>query len=201
VELGQPVPNANHVPPPYVTVGRYTYYDPNDIRFIAYIPGERIIVGKFCSLASGTLICTGAQHATDAVSTWPFDNFVLGRENPTRTYRSSRHTVLGNDVWTGCRSHIMPGVHVGNGAVVAARAVVFSDVPDYAIVCGNPARVVRYRFSSAVVKRLLRIAWWDWPDEKIRENLEWFYRPVTEFVEQFDPGGGNATDGNAARAA
>jgi hypothetical protein len=61
--------------------------------------------------------------------------------------------------------------------------------------------VVRYRFSSAVVKRLLRIAWWDWPDEKIRENLEWFYRPVTEFVEQFDPAGGNATDGNAARAA
>jgi virginiamycin A acetyltransferase len=201
VDTSQAIPNANHVPPPYVTVGRYTYYDPNDIRFLTYVADERIVVGQFCSLASGTLICAGGHHATDTVSTWPFDNFFLGRENPTRTYRSSRPTVLGNDVWTGCRAHIMPGVHVGNGAVVAAHAVVFSDVPDYAIVAGNPARVVRYRFSSAVVQRLLRIAWWDWPEEKIRANLEWFYRPVTEFVEQFDPAGGNATDGNAARAA
>jgi hypothetical protein len=193
--------DASYALPDYVEMGAHTYWDPNDIRLVTYIPGEKIIIGKYCSLAAGVTICTGGDHATATVSTWPFDNFWLQRENPTRSYLTTRPTTIGNDVWIGFRAHVGGGVHIGHGAVVGARSVVFSDVPDYAVVAGNPAKLVRYRFSDAVVRRLLRIAWWDWPDEVVRANLEWFYRPVREFVEQFDPPQGSAADGNVARVA
>jgi acetyltransferase-like isoleucine patch superfamily enzyme len=186
--------------PDYVEMGRHTYWDPNNIRLLTYVPGEKIVIGKYCSIAAGVTLCTGGNHATDTVSTWPFDNFWLDRPNPTRTYRTTRNTTVGHDVWLGYGAHVLGGARVGHGAVVAARAVVFADVPDYAVVAGNPAQVVRYRFSQPIVRRLLRIAWWDWPDEVVRANLEWFYRPVREFVEHFDPCGEGA-DGDAARAA
>jgi len=107
----------------------------------------------------------------------------------TRTYRTSRNTTIGNDVWIGFRSTVLGGAQIGDGAVVAAGSVVFSDVPPFAVVAGNPAQVVRYRFSRKTAERLQRIAWWNWPEEKVRENLEWFYKPVAEFVERFDSGG------------
>src|SRR5206468_239888 len=118
-----------------------------------YIPGEKIRIGKYCSLAYGVTVCAGGGHTTGTVSTWPFDNLLLGRENPTRTYQTTRDTEIGSDVWVGYQAHIAGGVRVGHGAVVGTRAVVFSDVPDYAVVAGNPARLVRYRFSAGVVRR------------------------------------------------
>jgi acetyltransferase-like isoleucine patch superfamily enzyme len=180
-----------------VEIGHRTYYSPEDVRFLTWVPGEKIIIGKYCSIAAGVTICAGGGHRTDTVSTYPFDNFFLGRENPTRTYKTTRDTVIGNDVWIGHGAHIGGGVRVGHGAVIASWAVVFSDVPDYAVVAGNPAQLVRYRFSRPVVRRLLRIAWWDWPEDTVRENVEWFYRPIGEFVERFDPGGGSPADGRA----
>jgi acyl-[acyl carrier protein]--UDP-N-acetylglucosamine O-acyltransferase len=106
----------------------------------------------------------------------------------TRTYRSSRNTTIGNDVWIGFRSTVLGGALIGDGAVVAAGSVVFSDVPPFAVVAGNPAQVLRYRFSRKFIERMQRIAWWKWPDEQVRENLEWFYKPIAEFVERFDAG-------------
>ena len=85
----------------------------------------------------------------------------------------------------------MGGVSIGDGAVVASGSVVVSDVPAFAIVAGNPATLIRYRFSDEIVKRLLRIAWWDWPDADTWGNIEWFYRPIHEFVAHFDPDGGD----------
>jgi acyl-[acyl carrier protein]--UDP-N-acetylglucosamine O-acyltransferase len=131
----------------------------------------------------------------DTASTYPFDNFFLDRQNPTRTYQTTRATTIGNDVWIGYRAHVAGGVRIGHGAVIGSAAVVLSDVPDYAIAVGNPAQIVRYRFSRAIIERLLRISWWEWPEEKVRDNLEWFYRPVLEFVEQFDPLGKAAGNG------
>ena len=107
--------------------------------------------------------------------------------------------MIGHDVWVGDGAVIGGGVHVGDGAVIATRAVVFADVPPYAIVAGNPARVLRYRFSRPAVEALLRIRWWDWPEDEIRRRLEWFFAPVQQFVERFD-GEGNR-DADAARAA
>lgn len=177
-----------------VEIGQFSYYSP-DVRFMTWIPDEKIIIGKYCSIASDVIIYTGGNHRTDFAATYPFDNLFLGRPNPTRIYRTTRNTTIANDVWIGCRAVVTGGVHVGNGAVIGTGAVVFSDVPDFAIVAGNPAQVVRYRFSRPTVERLLKIAWWDWPEQEVRRNIEWFYRPIQEFVEHFDPSGSSENHG------
>jgi acetyltransferase-like isoleucine patch superfamily enzyme len=174
--------------PPFVEMGRGTYLSP-DTRFMAWAPGEKVVIGHYCSIAGQVLIWTGGNHRPDNVSTYPFDNLLLGRPNPTRTYQTTRPTTLGSDVWVGQRAMIGGGAQVGHGAVIGAAAVVFSDVPPYAIVTGNPANVRRYRFDAATTERLLRIAWWNWPEDVVRDRIEWFYRPVAEFVAEFDPEG------------
>lgn len=183
------LPNCNHTPPAYVEIGRNTYYDPHTVRFVTHGPGEKIVIGKYCSIGPFTNICTGGNHLIDLVSSYPFEYAFLGPDVASKRYRPPRNTEIGSDVWIGTHAHILRGARVGHGAVVGARTVVFSDVPAYAMVVGNPATVVRYRFSNATVRRLLRIAWWDWPEEVIRANLDWFYRPVAQFVEHFDTQG------------
>ncbi len=173
--------------PSYVEIGAHTYYVPSETRFLGYVPGEKIIIGKYGSIAREVTIFVGGNHTTETVSTYPFDTWLLGRMNPTRSYVKSRNTEIGSDVWIGHGAHIASGVHIGHGAVVASGAVVFQDVPPYGIAVGNPARVTRYRFNESIVESLLRIAWWDWSDEVVRRNVEWFYRPVEEFIKQFDP--------------
>jgi len=171
-----------------IEIGRFTYF-PEDFQYKAWVPGEKIVIGSFCSIGNRVFICTGGNHRTDIPSTYPFDFFFLGRPKPNRSYQGTRTTTLGNDVWLGCGSTILGGANIGHGAVVAAHAVVFSDVPPYGIVAGNPAKTVRYRFSRPIIERMLKIAWWDWPEAKLQANVEWFYRPINEFVEQFDPQG------------
>lgn len=171
--------------PDFVEVGRYTYYDQDNIRFVGYVPGERIVIGKYCSIAYGTTILVGGQHTSATVATFPFDNILLDRSNPTRSYRRTADTVIGSDVWLGYQSFVLGGARIGHGAIVGARSVVAGDVEPYAIMAGNPARLIRHRFEPEIIAGLLRIAWWDWPDEQVRANVEWFYRPVQEFVEHF----------------
>jgi virginiamycin A acetyltransferase len=116
----------------------------------------------------------GANHADLGPSTFPFG--IFGEEWGERTMDlvmgapSRGDTVVGNDVWLGYRALVMPGVTIGHGAVVAAASVVTSDVPPYAIVGGNPARVIRMRYGEEDVERLLRAAWWDWPVELVTEH-------------------------------
>jgi acetyltransferase-like isoleucine patch superfamily enzyme/SAM-dependent methyltransferase len=173
--------------PAGVKIGAHTYYVPRETRLLSYTPAERIIIGKYCSIAREVTILAGGNHTTQTVSTYPFDTWLLGKHNPTRSYVTSRDTEIGSDVWIGHGAHIASGVRVGHGAVIASQAAVFTDIPPYGVAVGNPARVTRYRFDEAVVEGLLRIAWWDWPDEIVERRLEWFYRPIAEFVEQFDP--------------
>jgi acetyltransferase-like isoleucine patch superfamily enzyme len=176
--------------PGFVEIGAHTYYVPSETRFLGYVPGEKIIIGKYCSIARDITILVGGNHTTETVSTYPFDTWFLGRMNPTRSYKTTPDTEIGCDVWIGHGAHIASGVRIGHGAVIASRAAVFTDVPPFGIAVGNPARVNRYRFSESAVEALLRIAWWDWPDEMVRRNVEWFYRPVGVFINQFDPAGG-----------
>jgi virginiamycin A acetyltransferase len=160
---------------PNVEVGDYTYYDhPDDpLAFereaVLYAFGpERLIIGRYCAIAAGVrFLMPGANHADLGPSTFPFG--IFGEPWAERTMDlvmgapSRGDTVVGNDVWLGYQALVLPGVTIGHGAVVAAASVVAADVPPYAIVAGNPARVVRRRFGDEDVERLLRAAWWDWP--------------------------------------
>jgi virginiamycin A acetyltransferase len=164
-----------------ISVGEYTYYDDADApeefeqRNVLYGYGpERLEIGRYCALASGVrFVMGGANHAMLGPSTFPFGIFggdwastmdlVMGAE-------SRGDTVVGSDVWLGYQALVMPGVTIGHGAVVAAGSVVVSDLPPYAIAGGNPARVLRMRYSEEEVAMLLRAAWWDWPVELVTEH-------------------------------
>jgi len=128
---------------------------------------ERLIIGRFCAIAAGVrFLLPGANHADRGPSTFPFGTFGSPWDSTMDLVLSAPSrgdTVVGNDVWFGYEALVLPGVKIGHGAVIAAASVVASDVPPYAVVAGNPARVVRRRFDSVDVDRLLRAAWWDWP--------------------------------------
>ena len=174
----------NTVKNPNVVVGDYTYYDdPEDSenfeRNVLYhypFVGDKLVIGKFCALARGVkFIMNGANHKLTGFSTYPFGIFGQGWEAavPAPADLPSRgDTVVGNDVWIGYDALVMPGVKIGNGAIVAARAVVVKDVPAYAVVGGNPAQVFKTRFPPETVAALERIAWWNWPVEKVTRHLQ-----------------------------
>lgn len=174
----------NTVTNPNIIIGDYTYYDdPEDSenfeRNVLYhypFVGDKLIIGKFCALARGIkFIMNGANHQITGFSTYPFYIFGNGWEKVTPSAEQEvfkGDTVIGNDVWIGYESLIMPGIKIGNGAIIAAKSVVVKDVPDYTIFGGNPAQLIRQRFPNAVVEALLEIAWWDWEIEKITRHLD-----------------------------
>jgi virginiamycin A acetyltransferase len=167
---------------PLIEIGEFSYYDdPDDptafeTRNVLYHYGpERLLIGKFCALAEGTrFVMNGANHRMDGPSTFPFpimggswaEHFDLITGLPGRG-----DTVVGHDVWIGYQATIMPGVRIGNGAIVASGSVVVDDVPDYAIVSGNPAKLIRRRYDEEDIGRLTRLAWWDWPLAHISEHI------------------------------
>lgn len=149
-----------------ISVGRFTYGDP---AFKLWGAGERIVIGSFCSIADGVTIFGGGEHNTTWVTTYPlriaFGEELAGKDGHPAT---KGETSIGNDVWIGDGATILSGVTVGDGAVVGARALVSQDVPAYHIVAGNPARIVRRRFSDEKIAALLEIAWWTWETDRIR---------------------------------
>jgi acetyltransferase-like isoleucine patch superfamily enzyme len=152
-----------------VALGRYTYgWGP--ATFVMSQPTDSIVVGRFTSIAEGAVVFGGSEHIVDQVTTYPLRTLLLRPEASGNWDAWSRGaTRIGSDVWLGHRSTVMSGVRVGHGAIVGAGAVVTRDVPDYAVVAGNPATVVRRRFEPELVERLVRIAWWDWDVERIRD--------------------------------
>jgi virginiamycin A acetyltransferase len=164
-----------------IEVGDYTYYDDPDAALEferdAFLYGygpERLIIGRYCAIASGVrFIMSGANHADLGPSTFPFGVFGPPWDDTMDIVMSSPSrgdTVVGHDVWLGYSALVLPGVTIGHGAVVAAASVVARDVPPYAIVAGNPARLVRSRFEAEDIERLLRAAWWNWPIELVTEH-------------------------------
>ena len=174
----------NTVTNPNIIIGDYTYYDdPEDSedfeRNVLYhfpFTGDRLIIGKFCALARGVkFIMNGANHKLDGFSTYPFFGFGNGWERvlpQPEEFPYKGDTVVGNDVWIGYEAVIMPGVTIGDGAIVAANSVVVKDVLPYTIVGGNPAKLIRQRFEDDVIEVLLMVVWWNWDIEKITRNLE-----------------------------
>jgi virginiamycin A acetyltransferase len=173
----------NTVHNPNIIVGDYSYYDDPEVpgnfeRHVLYhfpFLGDRLIIGKFCAIARQVkFIMNGANHKMSGISTYPFRIFGNGWEKAISEpgeFSFKGDTVIGNDVWIGYQALIMPGISIGNGAIVASRSVVASDVPAYTIVGGNPAKPLKQRFSADDIESLQSIAWWDWSAEKITLHL------------------------------
>lgn len=193
----------NTVSNPNIVIGDYTYYDDpvdseNFERNVLYhfpFIGDKLIIGKFCALATGVkFIMNGANHKLSGISTYPFQIFGNGWERvmpPLQDLPYKGDTVVGNDVWIGYEALIMPGVTIGDGAIVAAKSVVVSDVPAYSIVGGNPAKVIKQRFPTETIAALLDLAWWDWPIERISRNLEQITSGNVEALERSASGQGS----------
>lgn len=150
-------------------------------------PNCHVLVGRYCSLGHRLVFEVGLNHNYREVSTYPFRDLKLKDDTGTvNHYFESNHyqVIIGNDVWIGCDVTIMGGVRIGNGAVIGAGAVVAKDVPPYAIVVGNPAQIIKYRFSEDAIKKLQAIKWWNWPADQVRRCLPKM-RDADAFVEEF----------------
>jgi acetyltransferase-like isoleucine patch superfamily enzyme len=165
---------------PQVEVGEHTYGLQREC-FIAYHPDDRVQIGKYCSIGDGVRFVFG-EHRTDRVTTFPL-RAICFNEAQHADALSKGDIVVGNDVWIGVGAVILSGVKIGNGAIVAAGAIVAKDVPLYSIVGGVPAKVIRMRLSEAQINALEKIQWWNWPLDKVKANLEWFYGDVDAFIQ------------------
>lgn len=191
-----PVPAAQymtHVKPtitcPNVIVGDFTYYDGEDFQSRVThhyeFLGDRLIIGKFCQIAAGVeFVMNGANHQMSAVSTYPF-YIMEGWEMsppPLDALPLKGDTVVGNDVWIGQNATILPGIHIGDGAIIGLNSVVGSDIPAYAVAAGNPARVVRMRFDDGLIELLERLKWWDKPIGEVNALIPLLTCPDLEKV-------------------
>lgn len=175
----------NVITAPNIFVGDYTYYDDpidptaferKNVLFNWPEFGDKLIIGKFCAFASGVQFIMGsANHRMSSISTYPFNVFGGTWEENTPPHLSQLpfkgDTVIGNDVWIGRESVIMPGVKIGDGAIVAAYSVVAKDVEPYTIVGGNPSRLIKKRFNEELTTLLLSLQWWNFDPEKLASFL------------------------------
>lgn len=168
-----------------IIVGDYTYYDnpkgptnfeKENILYHYDCSPQKLIIGKFTAIATGVkFIMATANHKLDGFTTYPFGIFANGwqKDMDMTKINQKGDTIIGSDVWIGYKATIMPGVNIGDGAIIGARSVVTRDVPPYSIVGGNPARIIRIRFDKKTIDELLKIKWWDWPKEKITKNIKY----------------------------
>ncbi|MFM0094175.1 type B chloramphenicol O-acetyltransferase [Paraburkholderia nemoris] len=181
-------PLSEQVTNPNIIVGRYSYYSgyyhghsfDDCARYLGSdrTVGDRLIIGSFCSIGSGaTFMMAGNQgHRNDWVTTFPF--FYMQEEpafaGACDAFEPAGDTIVGSDVWIGSEAMIMPGVHIGHGAVIGSRALVTKNVEPYTVVGGNPAKPIRKRFSDGEIEMLLEMNWWDWPLEQIGKSMKLF---------------------------
>ena len=188
---GRPDPSVTHPVPgfpvtyikptitcPNIVVGDFTYYSGEDFEsrvthnYDFY--GDRLIIGKFCQIAAGVeFVMNGANHKMKAASTFPFYLFEGWRQEvpPLADMPHKGDTIIGNDVWIGQNAVILPGVHIGDGAIIGLNSVVGSNVAPYSVVAGNPAKPIRKRFDDELIKLLEAFKWWDKPIDVIQELI------------------------------
>ena len=169
-----------------IEVGDYTMYndfyrDPrefekNNVLYHYPVNQDKLIIGKYCSIACGAkFIFTSANHTSHSLATYPFPIFFeewgLDGGNITEAWDNKGNITIGNDVWIGYEAVIMQGVTIGDGAIIGTRAVVTKDVPPYSVVGGVPAKLIKKRFNDEIIKQLLKVQWWNWEEEKVKEKL------------------------------
>jgi virginiamycin A acetyltransferase len=183
----------------HVEVGAFTYYDDplhardffrRNLLYHFGASGARLRIGRFGAIATGArFMFPDAMHAMEGPSTYPFGilggGFLGALPFAEYPFKPGRDTVVGHDVWIGMEALVMPGVRIGHGAVVGARAVVASDVPDYAVVAGNPARLVRRRYTEEEAARLVALSWWDWPVARIARAIPLLVKGGVAALEDF----------------
>lgn len=174
----------NIIKNPNIIVGDYTYYDDfenvenfeKNVKYHFDFIGDKLIIGKFCMIASGvSFIMNGGNHLTETISSYPFavfgnewQNAMIGKSYPTKG-----DTIVGNDVWIGHNVTIMPGIQIGDGAIIATNTTVTKNVEPYSIVGGNPVTLIKKRFSEQQINSLLDTKWWNWDIEKITKNVQY----------------------------
>ena len=161
-----------------VTLGRHSYHKGHSLLKNCDI-GNFTCIGDYVNIGM-------SSHVLENVALYPLHIRFMRDFKVDKSAPEPRRTTIGSDVYIGEEAMVFQGVQVGHGAVLAARSIVTKDVPPYAVVGGIPAKVIKYRFSPQVVDSLLKIAWWEWSDEKIREHVELFYKPIEDFIRRFD---------------
>jgi virginiamycin A acetyltransferase len=176
----------NVITDPNIQVGDFTiyndfYHNPalfqkNNVLYHYPMNNDKLIIGKYCSIACGAkFMFTSGNHNQKSLSGYPFPIFYeewgLNRKDIKQAWENKGDIVIGNDVWIGFEAIIMQGVTIGDGAVIATKALVTKDVPPYAIVGGAPARILKYRYATEQIARLQKLQWWNWPPEKVQEAL------------------------------
>ena len=174
---------------PKIQVGEFSYYHNFEILedyasylapYLFPLSKDSLIIGKFVQIAHGVrFITSSANHKMSGFSTYPFNTFMMTpqttSEDITAMFEDAQNrgdTVVGNDVWIGMNAVIMPGVKIGDGAIIGANSVVTKNVEPYTVVGGNPATIIKKRFDEQTIDTLLNIKWWDWPIEKIEKNID-----------------------------
>lgn len=170
-----------------IQIGDYTMYndfvhDPrdfekNNVLYHYPINGDKLKIGKFCSIACGAkFLFTSANHNMHSLSTYPFPIFFeeweLDIKNITNAWDNKGDIIIGNDVWIGFEAVILSGVTIGDGAIIGTRAVVTKDIPPYTVVGGIPAKTIKKRFSDKIISELLKLQWWNWPEYRIKQNID-----------------------------
>jgi chloramphenicol O-acetyltransferase type B len=178
-------------------VGTFTYYSGYHHKHhfeecVRYLDNKRkdvdkLIIGKYCSIGSGAVfMMAGNQgHRVDWVSTFPFYFQANIFKNAVNAYEKVGDTHIGNDVWIGSEAMIMSGVSIGSGAVIAARSVVTKDIPPYAVVGGNPAEVIKYRFHKDEIEKLLKLQWWNWSEAEVKAAISFICSDNIEGLIEF----------------
>lgn len=165
VEINIPTLTSND---PRITVGRLTYGNP---LFMLWTNDDSVSIGSFCSIAERVVFVAGGEHNQNWATTYPL-RIAFGDELSSKDgHQASKGAIIiGHDVWIGFGATILSGVKIGSGAIIGAGSVVASDVPPYAVVAGNPAKTIKYRFSEEYIKKLMQICWWNWPIDVIKKN-------------------------------
>lgn len=173
----------NYVKNLNIRIGEYSYYDDfeevsnfeKNVKYHFDFIGDKLIIGKFCMRASGVqFVMNGGNHLTEAITAYAFAIFDYAWHDAmkNKNYPTKGNTIIGNDVWIGFDATIMPRIKIGDGAIIASKSVVTNTVKPYTIVGGNPAKIIRKRFSDEKIDALLNLKWWNWDIEKITANVE-----------------------------